>query len=63
VGGGLVNTLCGRRLAKSSWPESNKGYYRFHDKGDRRGAVLNTVGVLEEDATALIETFRKEYYG
>jgi monovalent cation:proton antiporter-2 (CPA2) family protein len=27
------------------------------------GAVLNTVGVLEEDATALIETFRKEYYG
>jgi hypothetical protein len=32
VGGGLVNTHCGRRLAKSSWPESNKGYYRFHDK-------------------------------
>ena len=26
-------------------------------------AVLNTMGVFEEDATALIESFRKEYYG
>jgi len=27
------------------------------------GAVLSTVGVSEEDATAVIATFRKEYYG
>jgi monovalent cation:proton antiporter-2 (CPA2) family protein len=27
------------------------------------GAVLNTMGVIEEDAAALIESFRKEYYG
>ncbi len=26
-------------------------------------AALNTMGVLEEDTTALIETFRREYYG
>ena len=26
------------------------------------GAVLNNMGVFEEDATALIESFRKEYY-
>ena len=26
-------------------------------------AVLNTMGVFEEDAAALIESFRKEYYG
>jgi len=25
--------------------------------------VLNAVGVLAEDAVAVIETFRKEYYG
>ncbi|MDJ0958025.1 MAG: monovalent cation:proton antiporter-2 (CPA2) family protein [Arenicellales bacterium] len=27
------------------------------------GAVLNTMGIFEEDAAALIESFRKEYYG
>jgi monovalent cation:proton antiporter-2 (CPA2) family protein len=27
------------------------------------GAVLNTMGVFEDDAAALIESFRKEYYG
>ena len=27
------------------------------------GAVLNTMGVFEEDAAVLIESFRKEYYG
>ena len=27
------------------------------------GAVLNTMGIFEEDVTALIESFRKEYYG
>jgi len=27
------------------------------------GAVLNTMGLFEEDAAALIESFRKEYYG
>jgi len=27
------------------------------------GAVLSSMGVFEQDATALIETFRKEYYG
>lgn len=27
------------------------------------GAVLNTMGVFEEDAAELIESFRKEYYG
>jgi hypothetical protein len=27
------------------------------------GAVLKTMGILEEDATALIESYRKEYYG
>jgi monovalent cation:proton antiporter-2 (CPA2) family protein len=27
------------------------------------GAVLSTMGILEEDATALIESLRKEYYG
>jgi hypothetical protein len=27
------------------------------------GAVLTTVGVLEEDAAAVIATFREEYYG
>jgi hypothetical protein len=26
------------------------------------GAALNTMGVFEEDATTLIESFRKEYY-
>ena len=26
-------------------------------------AVLDTMGVVEEDATALVESFRKEYYG
>ena len=26
-------------------------------------AVLNTMDVFEEDAAALIESFRKEYYG
>ena len=26
-------------------------------------AVLNTMGVFEDEATALIESFRKEYYG
>ncbi|MGB5338184.1 MAG: monovalent cation:proton antiporter-2 (CPA2) family protein [Gammaproteobacteria bacterium] len=26
-------------------------------------AVLNTMGVFDEDATALIDSFRKEYYG
>jgi len=26
-------------------------------------AVLNTMGVFEDDTTALIETFRREYYG
>jgi monovalent cation:proton antiporter-2 (CPA2) family protein len=27
------------------------------------GAVLNSMGIFEEDAAALIESFRKEYYG
>ena len=27
------------------------------------GAVLNTMGIFEEDAAELIESFRKEYYG
>jgi monovalent cation:proton antiporter-2 (CPA2) family protein len=27
------------------------------------GAVLNTMGIFDEDAAALIESFRKEYYG
>jgi voltage-gated potassium channel Kch len=27
------------------------------------GVVLSAVGILEEDAAAVIETFRKEYYG
>jgi monovalent cation:proton antiporter-2 (CPA2) family protein len=27
------------------------------------GAVLNTMGIFEEDVAALIESFRKEYYG
>jgi hypothetical protein len=27
------------------------------------GAVLSTMGILEEDAAALIESLRKEYYG
>ena len=26
-------------------------------------AVLNTIGVFEEEAAALTESFRKEYYG
>jgi voltage-gated potassium channel Kch len=27
------------------------------------GAVLSTMGIIEEDASALIESLRKEYYG
>jgi hypothetical protein len=27
------------------------------------GAVLSTMGFIEEDATALIESLRKKYYG
>jgi hypothetical protein len=28
-----------------------------------REGQLNTMGVFEEDVAALIESFRKEYYG
>jgi hypothetical protein len=27
------------------------------------GAVLNAVGISDDDTTAVIEAFRKEYYG